>query len=721
MKKVININFQGTIVPIEESAYELLQYYIDSLRRYFAEEEGRDEIINDIESRISELFQLRLKNGATCITDEDVNAIIDNMGRPADFEKVDGESKVTEEKENTNQQQQNWAYDRKRLFRDENNKILGGVCSGIGAFLGVDPWIVRILFILSGIGVVAYIVLWIFLPVNNSFSTGSRKKLFRNPDDKIIGGVCGGIGSYFDINPWLPRIIFLLPFITFIFRWHDFAGLSFPDFIRFTFSPGTLLIYVILWLVIPEAKTTSEKLEMKGEKIDLNSIKESVVKEMKGVGERVGKMGMEAGAYMKNKGPEIGGDFGQAVNKGGAAIGRVIILLIKIFLYIILACVAFAVIIAVFSVAFVAIGLFPLKEFVLTDGWQSVLAWLTLIFFIGVPVVGIITYIIRKIARVKSGNNTVRYSFIGLWVFGWICFFALISLVGRDFSSSNSINEQAITLPNPATSYLEVKPLDTKDYRWRGWFKVEPYSGFGINNDTVLVGNVQIRIVQSPNDSFQVGYVKISNGASRQKAEKLASLINFNGFQKDSILFLDNAITINKTDKFRNQRVVVSIAVPVGHRIKINKSFGYRNRVTFGFANDDDRFYWERTGYANYDFDYGDEYIMMPDGLHNLTESWEDKRDLETTDKNGRYRYNTAPQIDSIKRQHEVEINSLKSKIDSTREAQKKELEHLQDSLKNERKAIDDKLKTLEAKTAFIAPAFYKKKSKALYPFLSYI
>ena len=67
MKKVININFQGTVVPIEESSYELLQQYIESLRHYFANEEGRDEIINDIESRISELFQERLKNGAPAL------------------------------------------------------------------------------------------------------------------------------------------------------------------------------------------------------------------------------------------------------------------------------------------------------------------------------------------------------------------------------------------------------------------------------------------------------------------------------------------------------------------------------------------------------------------------------------------------------------------------------------------------------------------------------
>src|ERR1700712_4560455 len=86
MKKVININFQGRVVPIEESAYELLKQYIESLRRYFANEDGRDEIINDIEGRIAELFSERLKSGLACITDDEVNTVIAGMGRPSDFE-----------------------------------------------------------------------------------------------------------------------------------------------------------------------------------------------------------------------------------------------------------------------------------------------------------------------------------------------------------------------------------------------------------------------------------------------------------------------------------------------------------------------------------------------------------------------------------------------------------------------------------------------------------
>ena len=86
MKKVININFQGSVIPIEETAYDILKQYVESLRNYFANEEGKEEIINDIEGRIAELFGESLKKGETCITDATVNKIIASMGRPEDFE-----------------------------------------------------------------------------------------------------------------------------------------------------------------------------------------------------------------------------------------------------------------------------------------------------------------------------------------------------------------------------------------------------------------------------------------------------------------------------------------------------------------------------------------------------------------------------------------------------------------------------------------------------------
>ncbi len=694
MKKVININFQGSVVPIEESAYDILRQYIDSLRTYFSEEEGKDEIINDIESRISELFQERLKGGATCITDDDVNAIIDNMGRPKDFAAADsegGDSEHNDSKRGSSSSQYQWQPNQGRLFRDEHNKILGGVCSGIGNYLRIDPWIVRILFIISGIGILAYLILWIFIPSNTGSSTGSIRKLYRNPDDKVIAGVCGGIGSYFNISSWIPRILFLIPLLSVVFNL-DGRWLFYPNFATITFLPGSLLIYIVLWAVIPVAKTTSEKLEMKGEKIDLDSIKESVSREMKEVAERLEKMGRNAGDYVKEKGPQMRQEFSSAVSGSGSVLGNIIITIFKIFVYIILGSIAFALLATVFALAVAAIGVFPLKNYLVADGWQNILAWGTLIFFVMVPVVGITTFIIRQLARRKS-NRYFRNTMIGLWILGWICLFALISFVGRDFKFVSAAPDSKIELVNPATSYLEVKPLKTPELRWRRWMSFAPYTQFrGFMDDTVYAGNVIIRVFKSSDNQYAASYTAISNGHTQEKASVLASKIRFHTSSDDSVLYLDNAIPINTTDKFRNQLVEVRIYVPLNHRIKINNSFRssyYKANFTMFGSRD----YWNSTdGYYLWP---GHEYIMTEDGPKRINSDDDDDDD----DDNYRYK-GSSIQLDSMRLEQRKQIDAMERTIDSVKEAHKRINKNLQDSLMKKRNEIDRELQNLDRQSA---------------------
>ena len=716
MKKVININFQGTVIPIEETSYELLQQYIESLRRHFANEEGRDEIVNDIESRISELFQERIKAGSTCITDDDVNAILKNMGRPEEFDEQENEgapntdnSAKTEKPESIFNSNFDWKG--KKLYRDEAHKILGGVCSGVAAYFGIDPVIVRVLFIVfafTGFGLLLYLLLWIFVPGSILLENGVRKRLYRNPDGKIIGGVCNGLGSYFSINPWIPRVIFLIPFISFIFRWTHWIGFGFPQFLSFSFSPGAMIIYIILWLVVPEANTTSEKLEMKGEKIDMNSIKDSVIKEMKGVGERVGKMGMEAGKMAAEKGPEMGYQIHQAASRGGSAIGNVIVTLVKIFIYFILGCIALSLIVALFALAIAAIGIFPLKDFVLNDGFQTLFAWGTLIFFIAVPVVGIITFIIRRIAKTKSQSNFMGWTFGGLWFLGWVFFMLLISSVARDFKGISSMNETKIALTNPQVALLEVSPIQNVNERRNGWFRLEPFNWF--SNDTAMIGNIKIRIKKSMNDSFQVTTIKMANGNTRRYADTLASLINFNIIQQDSILKMDRGIMINTTDKFRNQNVEVTIYVPVGHRIKINRAF--RNGDDFRINAMSIGSNWDNDYEDNdYDFKYGEEYIMKEDGLYNSKgvlsgkeNDWnQDDNENQTTVITGSdsgYRYNKITNLDSLKELQEQKIRKMEAAVDSAKAAQKKVVDRMRDSLQKVKDELDKKIDNLNKNTA---------------------
>ena len=227
MNKVININFQGRVIPIEEPAYEELKKYIDSLRSYFANEEGKEEIINDIENRIAELFSEKLKADQSFISGAHVEAVIASMGRPEQFDELAFDAQSNDSTSSTEKEQsQQFKYDpspRGSLFRNENDKFLGGVCSGIGAYLKIDTTLVRVLFAMLafgafGTGLVLYIILWAILPSRYLSPVAVTRKLYRDADQKVIGGVCSGIAQYFNIAVWIPRLIFALPLIVGLFE-----------------------------------------------------------------------------------------------------------------------------------------------------------------------------------------------------------------------------------------------------------------------------------------------------------------------------------------------------------------------------------------------------------------------------------------------------------------------------------------------------------------------
>ncbi|MGF2413585.1 PspC domain-containing protein [Ferruginibacter sp.] len=679
MKQVININFQGRVVPIETTAFEILKNYTDSLNRHFANEEGKEEIINDIESRIGELFQQRLTKGATCITDEDVNAIINSIGRPEDFEPMDDAqpaSAASSSSSSSHQQSTSsntTSAGHRRLYRNENDKVLGGVCSGLANYFNIDVVIARIIFVVllfSGVGFLTYIIMWIAVPSTASAQIGgTRKKLFRDPDEKMIAGVCSGIGNYFGINPWIPRALFLLPFLSFLSRWGHWGGFwDFGDVIRFTFSPTSLIVYIILWIVIPEAFTTSEKLEMKGEKVDMNSIKNSVMEEMKGVGKKAEKFGSEASGVINEKAKAMAGDVQNFTRRSRGGIGNVIAMIAKIFAYFIIGCVCFGLVMGLFGLGVFSIGVFPLKDYILKGTWQNFYAWGTLVLFIAVPIIAIITWLIRKIAKVKTSSKILRLTFGSLWTLGWVCIIMLFATVTRDFKSSSRLDEQPVQLANPQINKLVVTsslPF-TKKYYGRNWIRFEPFENL-IDEDTAFVRNVYVEIAKSPNDSFQVTMKKISRGSNRNDANNLANLIKFNIEQKDSILLLDKGIAINKTDKFRNQMVIITVYVPVGKQIRVNK-VGW----PVHFGNND----WN----DNWDNDYYDgesdirwekevDYIMKADGLYTMSgkkaDGSNDRNDRRRDDNINKrtYRYNVIE--DSLRRRQDSVENRNQQKLDS--------------------------------------------------------
>lgn len=190
MKKTLTVNLGGTVYHIDEDAYILLDNYLNNLRYHFRKEEGADEIVRDMEARIAELFDEALRGGLQVITIKEVEEVIARMGKPEELN--DGE--------------------------EENA---------------------------SASGEKAY----------DSESTGTSRRLFRNPDDRVLGGVVSGLAAYFGWDVTWTRIVFIL------------AGFLIH---------GLILAYLLAWIIIPLAQTATEKLQMRGEPINVENIGRTV-------------------------------------------------------------------------------------------------------------------------------------------------------------------------------------------------------------------------------------------------------------------------------------------------------------------------------------------------------------------------------------------------------------------------------------------------------------
>jgi phage shock protein PspC (stress-responsive transcriptional regulator) len=656
MKKVININFQGRVLPIEEAAYDILKQYVESLRRFFANEEGRDEIINDIESRIAELFNETLKKGSTCITEADVNTVIAGMGRPEDFE--DDETKVQSQLGGGQQSSSTYTsthssagYEPKgRLYRNENDKFIGGVCSGVANYLRIDPTVVRILFAVItfggfGAGFLLYILMWIILP-SKSLESKLRRRMYRNPDERVVGGVASGLANYFNIQVWVPRLIFALPLvvgiINSVFRnifWHYDP---FPDIVFGSFGGTLFIVYLVLWIVIPEANTATEKLEMRGEKVDLNSIKNTVQEEMSGLKGRVEKMGEdiktktqewgnEFGQTVKDKSQNFAADAGPVAKKAGRGLGYVIGILFKAFFLFVAGIIAFALVVSFAAIMFSGVVVFPLKNFLIGGATQNFLLWSSLILFLGVPVVALITWLVRRIMRVKSTNRYLGYIFSGLWVIGIICAISFGGSIAREFRSVDNVSE-VIDIKQPSTGKLIVKTKDVEgkyyNYEWAdGDFPL-----LSAKEDSMLLNTVRVKVLKSDDNNYHVSIVKFSRANTNVSATEKAEKIQFDITQNDSILYLPAGFTISNNDKFRNQQVLVIVKVPEGKKIKLDRSLDDYDWFTINVERRrgmNVRTDWDWDN--DFEFTIGREYIMTDEKLKRSdkpeegnTEDWND-------------------------------------------------------------------------------------------------
>lgn len=659
MKKVININFQGRVIPIEESAYELLKNYTDSLKTYFANEEGRDEIINDIENRIAELFNEELKKGSPCITDAHVDVIIKSIGRPEDFDQEEeGTTSNTSSASSSSSASKPFQpLPRASVSRNANDKVLGGVCSGLAHYLKIDPSIIRILFAVLafgafGTGVLIYIILWLVLP-SAYLQPNAKRRLYRNPDNKVIGGVASGLASFFNTSVTIPRLIFVLPLILVVIN-NIIDNFFFGNIVFGGFGGMFVLAYLILWIVIPEAKTASEKLEMRGEKVDLESIRRGVKEEMNDLKGRAKNMGDEFSSKVKTWGEEVKG-MGKDVSEAGSnlmsnvppvsrSVGVRIIEVIggifKVFFIFVAAVIVFALVSVLIAIVFAGGGpVYELKPYIFNDARSQVLLYASIILLLVVPIVGLVIWILRRVTNRKSGSRYLGWTFGGLFTIGFVCATFLAAQVSRNFRKTVSLEEDVtITDPSSGKLLVDLTPAEGKFYNLSVFDEDDEmeFPKITADEDSLLINTVRVVVTRSLDSQYHVYLTKQARAATVTEAESNATKIKFPIKQQDSILLLPTGFVIDKATQFRNQRVVVNIEVPVGKKIFISdradhydwftvrSSNSRRNRgIMIERGNED---------YSGYDLITNEWYIMTEHGPDQVNKAWDNESDKETGD-----------------------------------------------------------------------------------------
>ena len=373
---------------------------------------------------------------------------------------------------------------------------------------------------------------------------GKRRKVFRDEEDRMIGGVCRGMAHYFDINVLFCRIIFI--------------G------ILFLIGPGAPFLYIMFWIALPSAKTTAEKLEMKGEKVNINNIEKNIKDELNIIEDKIRDFDRK---FTK----EIFGansffrkivDFFIRVIKGvfkfaGSCFGIFCILFGGILLFLIFN--------FVFSGAEILFHNHPMIDHVFNDFFNNKsTTWLSL--FIGIPIVTVILFGLRLVNNTKIHMN---YK-IGIFVL-WITsiFFLLNSVkdISLEFQeeAKNTIIENIITESD--TLYLSMNDVNRvldNIFDAKG-FKVTPFE------DNLIGIGMQLDVVKSKNDNFNLIKEVIARGKNKQIAKERTEEVDFEFILEDDNLIFDDFFTIS-TQKWRMQELYLTLEIPVGMVVFLDHS-----------------------------------------------------------------------------------------------------------------------------------------------------
>jgi len=593
MKKNISINISGIVFYIEEDGYQQLKHYLETISNYFTRFEDSQEIIEDIEYRIAEIFSTKLKAEKQVITITDIEELMSQMGSVADFEAAEEEIGIHQFQEATagatdfetqeekfaptqaafeyeSTEENPFTEDKQsyhRLFRDTKRALLGGVAAGIAHFFKIDPLWMRLAFVALTIGggaifdaapaitFLAYFALWFVVPKNEALEEQENlKRLFRDPENRVLGGVCGGLGAYLGIDPTWMRLIFI-------------AGLF--------LGGSTFLVYLVFWFITPVAKTLTERMQMQGEPINLENI-EATIKDSLNMEDKEGEENIFIrillfpfrllALLIANLGPSL-----QPLFKFSVAALRILSGSILLFISVV------GIVVMVISLVGVHIGwekvyFFGLKAALLRESLHFFVPLSILVFLDGILFFGffglLALLLLTKKSPVRAGTF---WSLVGIWVSSLVATTVLMSFTGKDFREyAYAETNQTFNFQKEQMFYISLQPsegnIDPK-------LRIRGYEG------------TEVRLVQ------EFG----SYGQSQEAAITQAKEHQYLVFQKDSLLLFDEKLNL-ENNAYRGQELKMILYVPYNQPFKImpNMASILRNTLSpYGFGVEDlEKHYW---------------------------------------------------------------------------------------------------------------------------------
>jgi phage shock protein PspC (stress-responsive transcriptional regulator) len=552
MNKTININLGGFFFHIDEIAYQKLRRYLESISKSLSNDpQGKNEIIADIEARISELLSEKIMDARQVVNENDIDDIIVIMGQPEDYAEAEEEYSDA-----------NYSYTR-----------------------------------------------------NNA----SGKKLFRDGDDKFLGGVASGIAHYFDLDTIWIRLGLLALFI--------FGGFG-------------ILLYIILWILLPEAKTTAEKLQMEGEPVNIDNIEKKIREEFNNVSENVSVFASKASEKIKDGAH----DFSDKMNKTFSGktkknnglhdlfdtLGKILLAIFKVigkFIGIIIIFVSATVILSLVIGGFSVGSL----EWLNVDGeflhyppffYDSVLPiWLlTLCGFllIGIPFLILFILGLRILSSsVKKISKPTSLTLLGIWVV------ALLTMIftGLEFGASHSTrgtSSETNKINIVKNDTLKLKMINDDDLFYRQNLRINSYKEEVEVDGTKMVysNNVRLDVKKSNSDESYFVIQKESRGQNKSKARSNSKKIRYSYQIIDNTLVLDAYYLSEFKNKWKDEEIDITLFIPEDVTV-------YFGNSTKNFLND------VRNETDIYDKDMANHHFIMTESTLKCTDCIE-----ETTEEN---------------------------------------------------------------------------------------